>query len=238
VAVSIPNALNTSHFIKETHPSIPLCRLSSLTGTWSRPSSKRDANQKRKTVYRYSQEINYQHPATWLISWIKGQWVPGGKVNRPGREADHSPPPSTDVKKEWSYTSVRPYSFMSRTRTTLNLPCTCSRDNVSAHLLQAYSLPVTRKWLVLQYIFVSAVLSTAAVTGCPGGCWHFMRFTFRARREDKINTLYMGHLVLLRKRHLEDRRLATCLGWGTKECTKILMGKPLTECWLGWPLRK
>jgi len=34
VAVSIPNALNTSHFIKETHPSIPLCRLGSLTGTW------------------------------------------------------------------------------------------------------------------------------------------------------------------------------------------------------------
>jgi len=63
VAVSIPNALNTSHLIKETHPSIPLCRLGSLTGTWSRPFNIRDANQKRKTVYKYSQEINYQRPA-------------------------------------------------------------------------------------------------------------------------------------------------------------------------------
>jgi hypothetical protein len=72
VAVSTPNALNTSHFIKDTHPSVPLCHLGSLTGTWSRPSSKRDANQKRKTVYKIIQEINYQRPATWLIPWIKG----------------------------------------------------------------------------------------------------------------------------------------------------------------------
>jgi len=27
---------------------------------------------------------------------------------RPGREADHSPPPSIEVKHEWSYTSVMP----------------------------------------------------------------------------------------------------------------------------------
>jgi len=95
----------------------------------------------------------------------QGQWVPGSKVKRPGREAVHSPPPSTDVKNEWSCNSVCPYSFMSCASTTLNLPCTCTRDKVSPHLLQAYSLPVTRKWLVLQYVSVSAVLSTAAVTG-------------------------------------------------------------------------
>lgn len=28
---------------------------------------------------------------------------------RPRREADHPPPSSTDVKKEWSYTSAPPY---------------------------------------------------------------------------------------------------------------------------------
>jgi len=182
---------------------------------------------KRENLHKYSQEINYQRPAIWLVSWITWQWVPGGKVKRTEREADHSPPPSTDVTNEWSYTSLRPYSFTSCTRTTLNLPCTCT-----------YSLPVTRKWLALQYVSVSAVLSTAAVTGYTGGCWHSMRLSCRVRGDDKINTLCMGYLVLLRKRHLEDRRPATCLGWRTKECTNILMGKPLTECRLGWPLRK
>jgi hypothetical protein len=29
-------------------------------------------------------------------------------VKRPGREADHSPPSSTDVKNAWSYTSIPP----------------------------------------------------------------------------------------------------------------------------------
>jgi hypothetical protein len=38
-------------------------------------------------------------------------WVPGALslgVKRPGREADHSPPSSADVKDEWSYTSAPP----------------------------------------------------------------------------------------------------------------------------------
>jgi hypothetical protein len=33
-------------------------------------------------------------------------------VNRPGREADHSPPPSAEVKKTRIYTSTPPYAFM------------------------------------------------------------------------------------------------------------------------------
>jgi hypothetical protein len=36
---------------------------------------------------------------------------PGGK-KRPGREADHSPPTSAEVKKMWIYTSTTPYAFM------------------------------------------------------------------------------------------------------------------------------
>jgi len=39
------------------------------------------------------------------------QWVPGAlslQVNLPGREADHSPPFSAEVKNEWSYTSTLP----------------------------------------------------------------------------------------------------------------------------------
>jgi hypothetical protein len=30
----------------------------------------------------------------------------------PGREADHSPPSSAEVKNAWSYTSTPPYVFM------------------------------------------------------------------------------------------------------------------------------
>jgi hypothetical protein len=33
-------------------------------------------------------------------------------VKRPGREADHSPPTSAEVKKTWIYTSTPPYVFM------------------------------------------------------------------------------------------------------------------------------
>jgi hypothetical protein len=43
------------------------------------------------------------------------QWVPStlsSGVKRPGREADHSPPASVEVKKTWLYTSTPPYVFM------------------------------------------------------------------------------------------------------------------------------
>jgi hypothetical protein len=33
-------------------------------------------------------------------------------VKRRGREADHSPPASTEVKKMWIYTSIPPYAFL------------------------------------------------------------------------------------------------------------------------------
>jgi hypothetical protein len=43
------------------------------------------------------------------------KWVPGALflgVKRPGREADHSPPTSAEVKKTWLCTSTPPYAFM------------------------------------------------------------------------------------------------------------------------------
>jgi hypothetical protein len=39
------------------------------------------------------------------------QWVPGG-VKRQGREADHLPPTSAEVKKTWIYTTSPPHPFM------------------------------------------------------------------------------------------------------------------------------
>jgi hypothetical protein len=43
------------------------------------------------------------------------QGVPGAlspAVKRPGREADHSPPSSAEVKNAWMYTSIPSYAFM------------------------------------------------------------------------------------------------------------------------------
>jgi hypothetical protein len=43
------------------------------------------------------------------------RWVPrvqSSEVMRPGCEADHSPPSSTEVKNEWSYTSTPHYAFL------------------------------------------------------------------------------------------------------------------------------
>jgi hypothetical protein len=42
------------------------------------------------------------HPSSYLIG-TRGTF-PG--VKRPGREADHSPPSSVEVKNAWSYTST------------------------------------------------------------------------------------------------------------------------------------
>jgi hypothetical protein len=44
------------------------------------------------------------------IQWVPGALSPG--VKGPGREADHSPPTSTEVKKMWIYTSTPLYAFM------------------------------------------------------------------------------------------------------------------------------
>jgi hypothetical protein len=48
------------------------------------------------------------HPAS--IQWVLGAISPG--VKRPGREADHSHPSSSEVRNAWSYTSTPQYVFM------------------------------------------------------------------------------------------------------------------------------
>jgi hypothetical protein len=52
------------------------------------------------------QEFSTQPP----IKRVSGALSPG--VKRLGREADHSPPTSAEVKKMWTYTSTIPYVFM------------------------------------------------------------------------------------------------------------------------------
>jgi hypothetical protein len=47
-----------------------------------------------------------QPPIKWL------SWALSLGVKRPGRETDHSPPVSAEVKKTWIYTSIPTYAFM------------------------------------------------------------------------------------------------------------------------------
>jgi hypothetical protein len=44
------------------------------------------------------------------IQWVPGALSPG--VKRSGREADHSPPISAEVKRTWIYTSTPPHVFI------------------------------------------------------------------------------------------------------------------------------
>jgi hypothetical protein len=44
------------------------------------------------------------------IQWVSGALLKG--IKRPGRECDHSPPTSAEVKKMWIYISTPPYAFM------------------------------------------------------------------------------------------------------------------------------
>jgi hypothetical protein len=48
-------------------------------------------------------------PPSLLSNRYRGSF-PG--IKRPGREANHSPPASAEVKKIWIYTAVTPYAFM------------------------------------------------------------------------------------------------------------------------------
>jgi hypothetical protein len=51
-------------------------------------------------------------PPSLIISNGYRGLFPGSKVI--GREADHSPPSSAEVKNEWSYTSTHPYVFVAQ----------------------------------------------------------------------------------------------------------------------------
>jgi hypothetical protein len=51
--------------------------------------------------------LRYTQPP---IQWVPRALSPG--VKRSGREADHSPPTSAEVKKTWLYISTPPYVFM------------------------------------------------------------------------------------------------------------------------------
>jgi hypothetical protein len=63
----------------------------------------------------YEPDESAPHPPTILFKHISTRMGTGGSfpgVKRPGREADHSPRTTAEVKKMWIYTSTPPYAFM------------------------------------------------------------------------------------------------------------------------------
>jgi hypothetical protein len=60
------------------------------------------------SVLHVIQTGSWVHPTSYPMG--TGGSFPGGK--RPGREADHLPLASAEVKKMWIYTSTPPYTFM------------------------------------------------------------------------------------------------------------------------------
>jgi hypothetical protein len=52
--------------------------------------------------------------APWYSVGLQAGWwgFDSRQVKQPGREADHSPPTSAEVKNAWSYTSTPQYTFM------------------------------------------------------------------------------------------------------------------------------
>jgi hypothetical protein len=58
---------------------------------------------------------NLWAPPRFLLEILRS-FYPG--VKRPGHEADHTPPYSSEFKNVWSYTYVSPYAFIQSIGTT------------------------------------------------------------------------------------------------------------------------
>jgi hypothetical protein len=58
-------------------------------------------------IFVKSAKGEFEEHSIWPIKWVLRALSP--RVKQPGREADHSPPASAEVKKIWIYTSTLPY---------------------------------------------------------------------------------------------------------------------------------
>jgi hypothetical protein len=68
-------------------------------------------SRQRLGIFRYTTASRTALGPTYPhIQWVSGAVSLG--VKRPGREADHSPPSSAEVKNAWSYTSTPQHTFM------------------------------------------------------------------------------------------------------------------------------
>jgi hypothetical protein len=67
-------------------------------------------SEEARILYSPGRPYRLLRPTQFSIQWVPGAFSPG--IKRPGREVDHSPPTSAEVKKMCFYTSSPPYVFM------------------------------------------------------------------------------------------------------------------------------
>jgi hypothetical protein len=67
-------------------------------------------SRRRLGIFLITASRTAQEPTQPPIQWVPRALSLG--IKRPGREADHSPPSSAEVKDGWSYTAIPQYVFM------------------------------------------------------------------------------------------------------------------------------
>jgi hypothetical protein len=80
-------------------------------GTGYRLEDRRFDSRQKQNIFLYSTAPTAVPGLTQPpIQWVSG--IIFLQVKRLGREADHSPPTSAEVKKMWIYTPIPTYAFM------------------------------------------------------------------------------------------------------------------------------
>jgi hypothetical protein len=78
---------------------------------WLRAGRQRDQSSRPGRVKIFSESSRPAlRPTQPPIQWVP--WALSLGIKRPGREADHSPPISAEVKKTWVYISTPAYAFI------------------------------------------------------------------------------------------------------------------------------
>jgi len=61
----------------------------------------------RPEVFCFPETV-HMVPGAYLVDTVDSPLHPPPGVKRPGRDIDHSPPSSAEIKNEWSFTSASP----------------------------------------------------------------------------------------------------------------------------------
>jgi hypothetical protein len=95
-------------------------------------------------------------PTQFLTEWVTLPLSPG--IKRLGREADHVPPTSADVKKTWIYTSTPPYVFMTWYLATLRFSASNKRFCHVGAGLQYKTISLASILIRVTIVTIAAVL--------------------------------------------------------------------------------
>jgi len=92
-----------------------------------------------------------------FYSWGGEDFAPG--LKRPGRESDHAPPSSAEVKNLYNYTSIPPHAFRLLNNVNLIFMFNLLTPNVN---YSGHTAPLTAKvafYIFIQQIYVLNILN-------------------------------------------------------------------------------